>query len=208
MRSAYIKRLSDFIISAIILVVFLPVIMVIALLVRLTMGSPVLFVQKRPGLNSKPFYMYKFRTMLDSKDREGRLLPDIDRLTPVGRFLRASSLDELPELLSVIKGEMSLVGPRPLRMKYLERYTPEQARRHEVKPGVTGWAQVNGRNLLTWEEKFDLDVWYVDNMTLLLDLKILLLTILKVFRREGISAEGHVTATEFLGTKQKQAPPF
>jgi len=165
------------------------------------MGSPVLFRQVRPGLHRKPFVMYKFRTMRDLRDTEGRLLPDEMRLTRVGHILRATSLDELPELFNVLKGEMSLVGPRPLLMEYLELYTPEQARRHEVKPGITGWAQVNGRNAITWEEKFKLDVWYVDNWSLGLDLKILALTLIKVLKREGISADGHATMPEFRGSQ-------
>lgn len=161
------------------------------------MGTPVLFRQKRPGLNGKPFELLKFRTMRDERDENGGLLPDEKRLNGFGLFLRSSSLDELPELLNVLKGDMSLVGPRPLLMQYLERYTPEQARRHEVKPGITGWAQVNGRNALSWEEKFKLDVWYVDNMSLWFDIKIILLTIWKIIKREGISQPGHATAEEF-----------
>jgi len=153
----------------------------------------------RPGLKGKPFYMYKFRTMTDETDEQGNLLPDELRLTRLGKFLRSTSLDELPELFNVLKGDMSLVGPRPLLMQYLDRYTPEQARRHEMKPGITGWAQVNGRNAITWEEKFALDVWYVDNWSLWLDLKILAMTIVKVFKREGISAEGEATMPEFMG---------
>lgn len=182
------------------LVLLAPVMLVVALLIRLTMGSPVLFRQVRPGLYGRPFTMYKFRTMLDIRNERGELLPDELRLTPVGRFLRKTSLDELPELFNVLKGDMSLVGPRPLLMDYLDRYTPEQARRHEVKPGITGWAQVNGRNALTWEEKFKLDVWYVDNWSLWLDIKILFMTLVKVFKREGISADGHVTMPEFKGS--------
>ncbi|RAR27439.1 sugar transferase [Pseudomonas sp. MDMC224] len=174
---------------------------IVAYLVRRNLGSPIFFTQMRPGLGGKPFVMYKFRTMSDARDSEGKLLPDDQRLTRFGKFLRSTSLDELPELWNVIKGEMSLVGPRPLLMKYLELYTPEQARRHEVKPGITGWAQVNGRNALTWEEKFKLDVWYVDNWTLTLDLRILWLTILKVVRRDGISAAGHATMPEFRGSQ-------
>jgi lipopolysaccharide/colanic/teichoic acid biosynthesis glycosyltransferase len=171
------------------------------LLVRVNMGAPVLFHQERPGLHGRPFILYKFRTMRDLRDVEGRLLPDEMRLTRLGRILRSTSLDELPELFNVLKGEMSLVGPRPLLMEYLNRYTPEQARRHEVKPGITGWAQVNGRNAITWEEKFKLDVWYVDNWNLGLDLKILGLTLIKVLKREGISAGGHATMPEFRGSQ-------
>ena len=184
------------------LVLLAPVLLGVVVVVRLTVGAPVLFRQVRPGLHSKPFTMYKFRTMLDLRDEQGRLLPDALRLTPIGRFLRRTSLDELPELFNVFKGEMSLVGPRPLLMEYLDRYTPEQARRHEVRPGITGWAQVNGRNALTWEEKFQLDVWYVDNWSLWLDLKILGLTLFKVLSREGVNAGEHATMPEFKGAKQ------
>jgi len=165
------------------------------------MGRPVFFKQLRPGMNGKPFVIYKFRTMLDLKDKDGNLLPDEKRITAIGRFLRSTTLDELPEFWNVLKGDMSLVGPRPLLMEYLPRYTPEQARRHNVKPGMTGWAQVNGRNAITWEEKFKLDVWYVDNWNIPLDLKIIFLTILKVFKREGVSAEGYATMPEFVGSK-------
>lgn len=175
--------------------------LIIALLVRFKIGSPVLFRQVRPGLHGKPFTLYKFRTMTDERDENGNLLPDGERLTRLGRFLRKTSMDELPELFNVLKGDMSIVGPRPLLMQYLDRYTPEQARRHEVKPGLTGWAQVNGRNALTWEEKFRLDVWYVDHWSVRLDLKILLMTMAKVLRREGINQPGHVTTEEFLGTR-------
>ncbi|MCI5119089.1 MAG: sugar transferase, partial [Candidatus Electrothrix sp. LOE1_4_5] len=158
-------------------------------------------IQKRPGLHGKPFRMYKFRTMTDERDAAGNLLSDEQRLVPFGRFLRSTSLDELPELINVLKGEMSLVGPRPLLMEYLDRYTPEQARRHNVLPGITGWDQVNGRNAISWEEKFQLDVWYVDNRSLWLDIKILWTTLLKVFRREGITQEGQATMEEFTGKK-------
>lgn len=174
----------------------------ISLLIRTRLGYPILFTQTRPGLHGKPFTIYKFRTMTDERDADGKLLPDSDRLTRLGRFLRSTSLDELPELFNVIKGEMSLVGPRPLLMQYLNRYTPEQARRHEVRPGITGWAQINGRNALSWEEKFALDVWYVDNCSLWLDIRIIALTIWKVFRREGISHQGEATMPEFKGTQQ------
>jgi len=163
------------------------------------MGSPSLFKQTRPGLNAKPFNIYKFRTMTNARGKKGYLLPEAERLTRFGKWLRSTSLDELPELWNVLKGDMSLVGPRPLLMQYLDRYTPEQARRHEVKPGITGWAQVNGRNAITWEEKFALDVWYVDNCSFLLDLKIILLTIIKVIKRQGISADGEATMPEFMG---------
>jgi len=162
-----------------------------------------LFRQKRPGLGGKPFTMYKFRTMTDARGHDGALLPDAARLTRFGQFLRAASLDELPELLNVLKGDMSLVGPRPLLMKYLERYSPKQARRHEVRPGITGWAQVNGRNAITWEEKFNLDVWYVDNQSFWLDIKIIFLTIFKIFKREGINQQGQATMEEFKGLSRE-----
>ena len=195
----FIKRCMDMVGSGLGLVIFSPILMVLAILIRIRMGRPVMFKQMRPGLHGKPFYMYKFRTMTNKKDEQGNLFSDEQRLTRLGRFLRSSSLDELPELFNVIKGDMSLVGPRPLLMQYLDRYTSEQARRHEVKPGITGWAQVNGRNAITWEEKFALDVWYVDNRSLLLDIKILAMTVVKVFRREGISAAGEATMPEFMG---------
>ncbi|MBN1859384.1 sugar transferase [Candidatus Bipolaricaulota bacterium] len=182
--------------------VWIPLALLIAVIVRLVIGHPVLFRQQRPGWQGRPFTLLKFRTMTDVRDGEGRLLPDADRLTRVGRILRALSLDELPTLVNVLRAEMSLVGPRPLLMQYLARYSGEQARRHEVKPGITGWAQVNGRNALTWEEKFELDVWYVDNVSLWLDLKILWMTLICVLRREGISAGGHVTMPEFMGSAQ------
>ena len=194
---AHLKRVFDVVVSATALVVLAPVMGLIALLVWRTMGCPVLFRQARPGLHGKPFVMYKFRTMRDLRDAEGNLLPDEARLTPFGRWLRATSLDELPELVNVLRGEMSLVGPRPLLMEYLERYTPEQARRHEVKPGITGWAQIHGRNNLSWEERLRLDVWYVDHWSLWLDLKILWRTLWMVLRREGISAQGHATMPRF-----------
>ena len=194
-----IKRSLDIIIAGLGLLILSPLLIVISLVILIQIGRPVLFIQMRPGLNGKPFYMYKFRTMTDETDEQGNLLPDELRLTRLGKFLRSTSLDELPELFNVLKGDMSLVGPRPLLMQYLDRYTPEQARRHEMKPGITGWAQVNGRNAITWEEKFALDVWYVDNWSLWLDLKILAMTIVKVFKREGISAEGEATMPEFMG---------
>ncbi|WP_339136093.1 MAG: sugar transferase [Candidatus Electrothrix sp. GW3-4] len=181
-----------------------PLILLTALLVRARIGKPILFIQERPGLHGKPFRMYKFRTMTDERDTAGKLLPDGKRLVPFGRFLRSTSLDELPELINVLKGDMSLVGARPLLMEYLDRYTPEQARRHDVLPGITGWAQVNGRNGLSWEEKFDRDVWYVDNHSLWLDVKILWITFLKVFRREGISQEGQETMSKFQGSHLNQ----
>jgi len=171
--------------------------LIIAVLVRIKIGSPVLFRQARPGLHGKPFIIYKFRTMTDKRDKDGNLLSDGKRLTRLGRFLRKTSMDELPELFNVIKGDMSIVGPRPLLMQYLDRYTPEQARRHEVRPGITGWAQVNGRNAISWEDKFKMDVWYVDNWSLWLDARIILMTVMKVLRREGISQKGEATASEF-----------
>ncbi|MUT69309.1 sugar transferase [Stutzerimonas frequens] len=196
-----IKRLFDIVASALGLLLLSIVIAVVAWQIRRKLGSPVLFRQVRPGLDGKPFEMIKFRTMRDAVDAQGNSLPDSERMTPFGSFLRASSLDELPELWNVLKGDMSLVGPRPLLMEYLPLYSPEQYRRHEVRPGVTGWAQINGRNALSWEEKFKLDVWYVDNRSLWLDLKILFLTIKKVVMREGISAEGEVTMPKFTGRK-------
>ena len=200
----YGKRMLDLALPFLVLLILAPVLAFIALLVRLKLGSPVLFRQQRPGLHGKPFTLYKFRTMTDARDADGNLLSDSERLTPFGRFLRSSSLDELPELFNVLKGEMSLVGPRPLLMQYLPRYTPEQARRHEAKPGITGWAQINGRNALTWEEKFTLDVWYVDHCSFVLDLTILWRTLLKVMTREGVSAENHVTMPKFTGTVHRQ----
>jgi len=191
------KRIFDIGTSMFGIIVVLPFLFMIGCAVRKRLGKPIFFCQERPGLNGKPFHILKFRTMIDNRGSMGELLPDSKRLTPFGQWMRRTSLDELPELLNVIKGEMSLVGPRPLLMQYLDRYTPKQARRHEVKPGITGWAQINGRNAITWEEKFKLDVWYVDHMSFGLDIKILALTILKVLNREGISQEGHATAEEF-----------
>jgi lipopolysaccharide/colanic/teichoic acid biosynthesis glycosyltransferase len=181
-------------------VLLLPVSAVVALLVRVKLGRPVLFRQRRPGLQGRPFAMIKFRSMTDRRDATGKLLPDADRLPPFGRFLRSTSLDELPELVNVIKGDMSLVGPRPLLMQYLDRYTPEQRRRHDVRPGITGWAQVNGRNAIGWEEKFAYDVWYVDHLSLRLDMKIIFMTLHKLVKRDGISQAGQATAEEFMGT--------
>jgi lipopolysaccharide/colanic/teichoic acid biosynthesis glycosyltransferase len=196
------KRLFDVSISLVTLVLLMPVIVFIAWQIRNKIGSPVLFKQMRPGLSGQPFEMIKFRSMLDSVDTSGKLLSDKVRLTGFGKFLRSTSLDELPSLWNVLKGDMSLVGPRPLLMEYLSLYTPEQTRRHEVRPGITGWAQVNGRNAISWKEKFKLDVWYVDNQSFWLDLKILFLTVKKVFIRDGISAEGEVTMPRFTGEKQ------
>jgi len=195
------KRALDVSVSFLALLLLSPLLGLLALAVRLHLGSPVLFRQQRPGRHGKPFTIYKFRTMTDARDALGNLLPDAERLTALGRFLRSTSLDELPELWNVLKGDMSLVGPRPLRMAYLARYTPEQARRHDVKPGITGWAQVNGRNALTWEEKFALDIWYVEHWTYWLDLRILWITLVQVLRRQGIAAEGHATMPPFVGTK-------
>lgn len=197
-----IKRALDILGAAIGLIVFFPILIAISVMIRREMGSPVLFQQTRPGREGKPFQMIKFRTMRDAIDAYGHPLPDGERLTKLGHFLRSSSLDELPELWNVLKGDMSLVGPRPLLVDYLPLYSPEQARRHEVRPGVTGWAQVNGRNAISWDEKFALDIWYVDNRTLWLDLKIIWLTIRKVVKREGISAAGEATMSRFTGTKQ------
>jgi sugar transferase EpsL len=198
-RPAPVKRLMDVGVSSLALVALSPVLLLLWLLVRRRMGSPALFRQVRPGLHGRPFEMVKFRTMRDAIGPDGALLPDSERLTPFGRGLRATSLDELPELWNVLKGDMSLVGPRPLLMEYLPLYTPEQARRHEVRPGVTGWAQVNGRNALTWERKFELDVWYVDRHNLWLDLKIIFMTVRKVFARDGIDEAGGVGQTRFSG---------
>jgi len=192
--------LSDIILIILAIIILLPVYAIIALCVLVLIGSPVMFSQNRPGLGGKPFKLFKFRTMTEARGKDGELLPDAERLTRFGRLLRGMSLDELPELFNVLKGDMSLVGPRPLLMQYLERYTPEQTRRHEVKPGITGWAQVNGRNSITWEEKFKLDVWYVDNRSLLLDIKIIFMTIWKIFKREGISQQGQATMEEFRGS--------
>ena len=195
------KRLIDFVLALSLLILLSPLMIMVAFLVWSKLGRPVLFRQLRPGLLGDPFEMVKFRTMAERNDDAKNLLPDEARMTGPGRFLRASSLDELPELWNVLKGDMSLVGPRPLLMEYLPLYSPEQARRHEVRPGITGWAQVNGRNALSWEEKFELDVWYVDNRSFLLDMKILLRTVGQVILRRGISAKGHVTMEPFRGSK-------
>lgn len=193
------KRIFDLVVTIPALIVLSPVILITWLLVRQKLGTPVLFRQQRPGLYGKPFHIIKFRTMTNARDAQGNLLPDPERITRFGSFLRSASLDELPELLNVLRGEMSLVGPRPLLMRYLPRYSPEQMRRHDAPPGITGWAQINGRNAISWEEKFKLDVWYVDHWSVWLDLKIIVLTLLKVFRREGISQEGFVSSQEFMG---------
>jgi lipopolysaccharide/colanic/teichoic acid biosynthesis glycosyltransferase len=200
------KRLFDFVVAFFALLVLALPLLMLAWLIRGKLGNPVLFKQVRPGLNGRPFKMVKFRTMTDARGPNGALLPDAQRLTPFGRFLRASSLDELPELWNVLKGEMSLVGPRPLLMEYLPLYTPEQARRHEVRPGITGWAQVNGRNAISWEDKFALDVWYVDHRSLLLDVRILWMTVKKVLVRDGISAAGEATMPKFSGSPSKTDP--
>jgi lipopolysaccharide/colanic/teichoic acid biosynthesis glycosyltransferase len=194
------KRLFDLILTLIGGVLISPIIVLTTTLVYFAHGRPVLFRQIRPGYKGKPFTIYKFRTMTNQRDKYGNLLPDEARLTRLGRFLRSTSLDEIPELINILKGEMSWVGPRPLLMQYLDRYTAEQARRHDVLPGITGWAQINGRNALTWDDKFKFDVWYVDHWSLSLDMKILLLTFWKVITREGISQPGHATAEEFMGT--------
>ena len=195
-----IKRTFDILVSLAALLLLWPVLLVLAVLVRVKLGPPALFRQQRPGLHGQPFTMLKFRTMTDARDAEGNLLPDGERLSSFGRSLRSTSLDELPELINVLAGDMSLVGPRPLLMRYLDRYTPEQMRRHEVRPGITGWAQVNGRNAITWEQKFALDIWYVEHQSLRLDLRILWLTVRNVLRREGISQAGEATMEEFFGT--------
>jgi len=197
-----LKRAFDFVLAVVGLIILSPVLVWIAWKVRSRLGSPVIFRQRRPGLNGEPFDMIKFRTMLEAYDEHGKPLPNEQRMTPFGKWLRATSLDELPELWNVLKGNMSLVGPRPLRMEYLPLYNAHQARRHELRPGITGWAQINGRNSLSWEQKFDLDVWYVDNQSFLLDLKILFLTVKKVVVKEGINASEEVTMKPFTGTKE------
>lgn len=195
-----LKLFSDRVMAALLLLLFSPILLVVAIVVRLRMGSPVVFTQTRPGKDGEIFTVFKFRTMTDDCDADGKLLSDEERLIPLGQLLRKASLDELPQLWNVLRGDMSFVGPRPLLVRYLERYSPEQARRHDVRPGITGWAQVNGRNALTWDEKFKLDLWYVDNWSLLLDFKILLMTVEKVIKREGISQSADVVAMpEFMG---------
>lgn len=201
--SATVKRAFDVVVAGLALFVLIPVLGVVAWQVRRRLGSPVLFRQVRPGLHGEPFELVKFRTMLDAVDESGASLSDGERLTDFGRFLRASSLDEIPELWNVVKGEMSLVGPRPLLVEYLPLYSSAQARRHAVRPGLTGWAQIHGRNLLSWEEKFALDLWYVDNQSFWLDMRILAATIVQVCRRHGISAESHPTMTRFTGPEDK-----
>jgi sugar transferase EpsL len=198
-----LKYTFDSVVSGCLILITLPIILMISLVIYLTMGSPVLFRQLRPGFHGKPFWLYKFRSMINARSNQEHLLTDADRLTPLGRFLRSTSLDELPELFNVLRGDMSLVGPRPLLMQYLDLYTPEQARRHLVKPGISGLTQVNGRNALTWAQKFEFDVWYVDNMTFWLDVKILAMTVWKILRREGINQPGQATMEEFQGTGGK-----
>jgi lipopolysaccharide/colanic/teichoic acid biosynthesis glycosyltransferase len=197
-----IKRMFDIVGSALALLLLAPVIAAVALVIRKELGSPILFKQVRPGLHGRPFRMVKFRTMTITKDSVGLMLPDTARLSPFGLWLRATSMDELPELWNVLKGDMSLVGPRPLLMEYLPLYSPEQARRHNVRPGITGWAQVNGRNALDWPEKFDLDVWYVNNKSFMLDSRIICTTLIKVFKREGINGNGEATMARFEGNKR------
>lgn len=197
------KRIFDVIVTLIVLLPALPLMGLIAVIIAMKMGRPVLFTQKRPGLHGQPFMLYKFRTMNDDKDKNGRLGPDSERLTPLGIRMRALSLDELPQFFNVIKGDLSLVGPRPLLMDYLVLYNDTQKKRHMVKPGITGWAQVNGRNSITWEEKFAMDVWYAENRTFLTDLKIILMTVKKVMKREGINEEGESTASAFQGNGKK-----
>ena len=197
------KRSFDIFIALSTLFFLFPVIFIVGILVRLNLGSPIFFSQNRPGLHGKVFKMIKFRSMLDCKDKHGNILPDSERLTKFGAFLRSTSLDELPGLFNVLKGDMSLVGPRPLLIQYLPLYNKEQSRRHDVRPGITGWAQINGRNAISWEEKFALDVWYVDNRTFWLDIKIVFMTVRKVFVKEGISADGHVTIEPFTGSEEQ-----
>lgn len=198
------KRLIDIVVSFALLLCLFPLLLTLAVLVRIRLGSPVMFRQQRPGLHGKPFVLCKFRSMSDEKDENGNLLPDHVRLGSFGQLLRRLSFDELPQLWNVLKGDMSLIGPRPLLMRYLERYSPRQKRRHEVRPGITGWAQVNGRNALSWDERFELDVWYVDHQSFLLDLKILGMTVGKLFSNQDVSAEGHVTMPEFMGNAKEK----
>jgi sugar transferase EpsL len=202
-----LKRLMDLIAAVIGLILTAPILGVIAILVRWKLGSPVLFCQRRPGLRGQPFTLYKFRTMTDARDAQGNLLRDEDRLPRFGQWLRSTSLDELPELFCVLSGKMSLVGPRPLMMKYLDRYNARQARRHEVKPGITGWAQVNGRNATPWDQRLEMDVWYVENWGMWLDIRILLRTVWCVLKRQDITQAGHVTMEEFMGTPQREQEP-
>jgi sugar transferase EpsL len=200
-----VKKILDLSVGLLVLILICPFLLLIYIILRIMIGSPVMLRQRRPGFMGKIFTICKFRTMTEQRDANGNLLPDEQRITKIGGILRSFSLDELPEIFNVLKGDMSLIGPRPLRVRYLKRYTPEQARRHEVMPGITGWAQINGRNNLSWEEKFELDVWYVDHQSFLLDLRILFITVWKVLRREGISEEGYVAASEFMGSHQKDS---
>ena len=193
------KRLFDRLLATLGFILLSPLLIGLVIIIRTTLGRPVFFKQKRPGLDGKPFALLKFRTMSDVRDEQGILLPDAERVTPVGNFLRATSLDELPELINILRGDMSIVGPRPLLMKYLNRYSPSQARRHEVKPGLTGWAQINGRNTLDWDKKFKMDVWYVDNWSMELDIKIIMKTIISVLKQEDINHQGEATMSEFKG---------
>lgn len=204
MYKKYFKRLFDIVSSVIFLLCFWWLYIIVAILVKKKLGSPVIFKQRRPGLNGKIFTMYKFRSMTDARDKSGKLLSDAERLPKFGKILRATSLDEIPEIVNVLKGDMSLVGPRPLLVEYLSRYSKEQARRHEVRPGITGWAQVNGRNAISWEEKFKYDVEYVDSCSFLLDIRIIFLTIKKVFVKEGISQDGNVTVEDFMGSDMNE----
>lgn len=199
----YIKRILDFTLSLIALICLSPILLIVAILVRVKLGSPIIFKQKRPGKDEKIFTLYKFRTMTDEKDESGNLLPDSQRLTKFGKFLRSTSLDELPELINIIKGDMSIVGPRPLLVQYLERYNKEQRRRHEVRPGLTGLAQVSGRNAISWEEKFNKDVEYIENITFIGDVKIVFKTVINVIKKDGISSETSVTMEEFMGSEEK-----
>lgn len=203
--SKLLKLIMDRLSAAIALLFFSPLLLIVVIAIYIRMGYPMIFAQPRPGKDGRIFTFYKFRTMTDERDPTGNLLPDAQRLTALGQFLRKTSLDELPQLWNVLKGDMSFVGPRPLRVEYLDRYTPEQLRRHEVKPGITGWVQVNGRNTLSWEEKFKLDVWYIDHWSLGLDLKILFLTVLKVLQQQGISQQGYATMEEFKGQLDEHA---
>lgn len=195
-----IKRLFDIIFSFVLIIFLLPIIIILACFVKGKLGSPILFKQMRPGIHGIPFYFYKFRTMTSDKDENGVMLPDHQRLTSFGKFLRKYSLDEFPQLFNVLKGDISIVGPRPLLMEYLPLYTDEQKKRHDVKPGITGWAQINGRNSISWEEKFELDIWYVQNQSFLLDMKILILTVVKVLKSEGINQQGNATVEKFTGS--------
>jgi lipopolysaccharide/colanic/teichoic acid biosynthesis glycosyltransferase len=204
MLSRLIKSLGDRLLAAIALILLSPFVAILAIAIYFKMGSPVIFSQARVGKNNSIFTFYKFRTMTDQRDGDGKLLPDMERLTPLGEFLRQTSLDELPQLWNVLQGDMSFIGPRPLITAYLERYTPEQARRHEVTPGITGWAQINGRNSITWEKKFQLDLWYIDHWSLWLDIKILLQTVIKIVSREGVDEDQNTTSSEFMGTITKQ----